>query len=308
MRKWTVHCPGCKADWVFEWGHVDIDRECLACPQKDCETIVTDVNRAEVLNSGRWVATNPEADPEIVSFHMNQLQSPLTTLKTVFRAYRQAERNGELREFFADRMGLEDEIELDTFDVQDDDRLRVFDERPFDVPDIYACLTDVQGNRLEAMWITWKAKTDEFYVERMLRIDRTQDDDAAWDEWRAQVDAEAYQDIVFVDAAFEPNTVVAQLQRVAAGELMMHRSDKTCRFRAIRGMSPSFDMLIPRGFVQGGSIFLLSVDEAKMTFRGSVGLGQDTVVEARAKRFREPDVFRETHPRPFPKHARARCG
>lgn len=95
QRKWFIPCPCCGVEITWEWEtqskrdpnlkagitykldeNNELIESSIGYTCQECGGFFDDKNKDELINSGRYIATNPKADPERVSFYMNALIAP----------------------------------------------------------------------------------------------------------------------------------------------------------------------------------------------------------------------------------------
>ena len=79
QRYYHVPCPHCGHYQVLRWRNVIFDPKNLTeavykCEK--CEAIWHDYQKEQILRQGKWIATNPNGNPGVVSFHLSSLYSP----------------------------------------------------------------------------------------------------------------------------------------------------------------------------------------------------------------------------------------
>ena len=86
QRYYQVPCHLCGAFFKLEWKQIkwpaidDLEKirnnTWLECPH--CAGRIEEKAKSKILASGRWIAENPEANPDTRSYHLNELYSPIT--------------------------------------------------------------------------------------------------------------------------------------------------------------------------------------------------------------------------------------
>src|SRR6185295_4062628 len=179
-RRYYVPCPACGHMHTFQWKNVrfdDHDPETarLVCPS--CEHAINDSERVAILGKGEWRAEKPtRRDRTIVSFHLWEAYSPLSSLTAIvktFLAAREKQKQGDPSE-----MHTWQNTTLGEPHSPDKGRgvephgllLRrepVTDE--FQVPGGACCLTmgvDVQDDRLETFVYAWGPGEESWLIDR----------------------------------------------------------------------------------------------------------------------------------------------
>lgn len=179
QRKYFVPCPACGHMHPFEWQHVkwtddDPITARLACPQ--CDYRISDVERVAILSRGEWRPTHPKRrDKSIVSFHLWECYSPLSSLSEIvnnFLSAREKQKAGDPSEMHTwqnTTLGephARHKIEIDTNTLL----LRREAVLPeIDVPEGACCLTmgvDVQDDRLELLVVGWGPGEESWLIDR----------------------------------------------------------------------------------------------------------------------------------------------
>jgi phage terminase large subunit GpA-like protein len=86
QRLYMLPCPLCGSMFALEWEHIhwpetkDTERirkeTTLQCPH--CNGHIAEKHKATMLQHGQWQAQNPQAPPEVRSYHLSELYSPWT--------------------------------------------------------------------------------------------------------------------------------------------------------------------------------------------------------------------------------------
>lgn len=193
QRYFQVPCPGCGAFFAYTWAQVrwvddDPATARLHCPH--CDHGLDDVERVAVLGRGQWVATQPDRrDRSIVSFHVWEAYSPLSSLGAIVTAFLQAradQKHGDPSTMHTwENTTLGEPIEPDRGEGVEPHALLVRRE-PFaaPVPDGACLLTmgvDVQDDRLELLVVGWGPGEESWVVDR----DTLAGDTSQPDPWSA---------------------------------------------------------------------------------------------------------------------------
>jgi phage terminase large subunit GpA-like protein len=179
-RYYYVPCPGCGHMDRIRWRNLHFDDHDpttarLVCAE--CRVQWGDVERIASLARGEWRAEKPDrADRRIVSFHLWEGYSPLSSLREIVRTFlaaRQAQREGDRSVMHAwQNTTLGEPVEVDAGDGIEPHVLLLRREQypeDIDVPAGACCLTagvDVQDDRLEALVIGWGAGEESWLVDR----------------------------------------------------------------------------------------------------------------------------------------------
>ncbi|MGH9390952.1 MAG: phage terminase large subunit family protein, partial [Vicinamibacteria bacterium] len=180
QRRFYVPCPKCHYMHPFLWKNVrwkdkDPLTARLHCPS--CDYAIDEAERVAILTLGEWRAEHPErADPSIVSFHLWEAYSPLSSLAEIvsgFLAAMKAKDDGSdaslLHTWINTTLG--EPIEPYEGEGMKPDTLleRCEDYGDVEAPAGVACLTtgvDVQDDRLEALIVGWGPGEESWLVDR----------------------------------------------------------------------------------------------------------------------------------------------
>lgn len=80
QRKYYVPCPHCDFYQVLVWERIKWERDkpytahyvCI-----NCEAKIEEHHKGDMLEKGKWIAENKDADPKVAGFHISTLYSPL---------------------------------------------------------------------------------------------------------------------------------------------------------------------------------------------------------------------------------------
>jgi phage terminase large subunit GpA-like protein len=180
QRRYHVPCPHCGHMHALEWKQVrwtehDPQTARLHCPA--CDYAIDDAERVAILARGEWRSSTPHrADPSIVSFHMWEAYSPLSSLREIVGSFlraREMQKTGDKSEMHTwQNTTLGEPIEPDQGEGVETSVLlmrREAVETEIDVPAGACCLTmgvDVQDDRLEALVIGWGPGEESWILDR----------------------------------------------------------------------------------------------------------------------------------------------
>ncbi|MBN2204297.1 MAG: phage terminase large subunit family protein, partial [Thermoleophilia bacterium] len=202
QRRYFVPCPQCGEFLAYEWrnvrwngpsvkptdpdnlGHVwkanDDPRSArIHCPH--CGHGIDDAERVAILSHGEWRPTAERTEPSIVSFHLWEAYSPLSSLAEIVagflraRALQKAGDSAEMHTWQNTTLG--EPIEPDKGEGVEPHVLLMRREEVgpeveggrIDVPEGGACLTmgvDVQDDRLELLVTGWGVGEESWLVDR----------------------------------------------------------------------------------------------------------------------------------------------
>lgn len=180
QRRYHVPCPSCGVMHPFEWKQVrwtddDPKTARLHCPA--CDYAIDDAERVAILAHGQWIPDAPErADKTVVSFHVWEAYSPLSSLAEIVTSFlraRAAQKAGDRSEMHTwQNTTLGEAIELDQGDGVEPHVLLLRREayaEGIDIPAGGCVLTmgvDTQDDRLEALVIAWGPGEESWIVDR----------------------------------------------------------------------------------------------------------------------------------------------
>lgn len=197
QRRYFVPCPACEHMHPYEWanvlwdgpsvrpmdpgarGHVwkatpDPLSARLHCPA--CGYGISEAERVALLSKGEWRATAPRQEPAIVSFHLWEAYSPLSSLAEIVSGFlraREAQKAGDRSEMHTwQNTTLGEPIEPDAGDgVEPHVLLMRRESFEHEVPSGACCLTmgvDVQDDRLEALVYGWGPGEESWILDRQV--------------------------------------------------------------------------------------------------------------------------------------------
>jgi phage terminase large subunit GpA-like protein len=184
QRRYYVPCPGCGVFHPYEWKNVRWDPETndprtarLVCPA--CGYQIDEAERVALLSLGEWRSEAAATDPSVISFHMWEAYSPLSTLSAIVRGFldaRAAQKAGDRSKMHTwQNTTLGEPIEPDVGVGLESHTLLIrregVDLWPADVqaPLGVGCITmgvDTQDDRLEVLAIGWGVKEESWVLSR----------------------------------------------------------------------------------------------------------------------------------------------
>jgi phage terminase large subunit GpA-like protein len=193
QRRYYVPCPSCGHMHALQWANVkwqndDPRTALLHCPA--CDYGIGEAERVAILSRGEWRAEATEpGDPAIVSFHLWEAYSPLSSLAEIvsgFMRARELQKAGDKSEMHTwQNTTLGEPIEPDAGEGVESHVLLMRREeygsdaegRYVDMPGGACCLTmgvDVQDDRLEVLVIGWGPGEESWIVDRQTLSGDTQ--------------------------------------------------------------------------------------------------------------------------------------
>lgn len=177
QRRYQVPCPSCGTFHAYEWANVkwrdgDPMTARLECPA--CRYLIDEAERVAILAKGQWVATNPTPSLGVISFHLWEAYSPLSTLSAIvagFLSARADQKAGNKEPMHTwQNTTLGEPVEPDQGDGVESTALYMRREAfAADVPDGACLLTmgvDVQDDRLELLVVGWGPGEESWIVDR----------------------------------------------------------------------------------------------------------------------------------------------
>lgn len=182
QRKFHVPCPGCGEFHAYEWRNVkfedhDPNTARLECPA--CKYRISEAERVALLTRGEWRAEHPErTDASIVSFHVWEAYSPLSSLAEIVKGFLRArtlQKAGDRAEMHTwQNLTLGEPTEPDFGDGVEPHALLLRREAydgEIDCPEGVAVLTagiDTQDDRLEGLVLGWGPGEECWIVDRFV--------------------------------------------------------------------------------------------------------------------------------------------
>ena len=179
QRRYYVPCPKCEYKHPYRWRNVkwineDPSTARLHCPK--CDHPITDAERVGALLEGEWRPDNPgRREKEIVSFHLWEAYSPLSSLSTIVSSFltaRAAQKAGDasLMHTF-ENTTLGEAVKPDAGEgVEASTLIARREAYSAPAPAGVACITmgvDTQDDRLEALVIGWGPGEESWILDRM---------------------------------------------------------------------------------------------------------------------------------------------
>jgi len=178
QRRYYVPCPACGHMHPFEWRNVrwtkDDPRSArVHCPS--CDHGIGEAERVAILAKGEWRAETERDEPTIISFHLWEAYSPLSSLTEIVAGFlraRELQKAGDASEMHTwQNTTLGEPVELDAGDGAEPHVLLMRREEygDLDLPADACCLTmgvDVQDDRLELLVVGWGPGEESWLVDR----------------------------------------------------------------------------------------------------------------------------------------------
>lgn len=183
QRRYFVPCPACGEMHPFEWRNVkwlaeDPRTARLHCPT--CDHGINDAERVAILSRGEWRPTAERREANLISFHLWEAYSPLSSLAEVVNGFlraRELQKAGDRSEIHTwQNTTLGEPVEPDDGDGVEPHVLLMRREGrdtwgEADIPAGAACITmgvDVQDDRLELLVCGWGPGEESWLVDRQV--------------------------------------------------------------------------------------------------------------------------------------------
>ena len=184
QRRYYVPCPACGCMHPFAWGGIrwtknDATTARLHCPA--CDYGIGDAERVAILARGEWRAEEERSEQSIVSFHLWEAYSPMSSLAEIVAGFlraRELQKAGDHSEMHTwQNTTLGEPVEPDAGEGVEPHVLLMRREEfgkdaagsEIDLPPDACCLTmgvDVQDDRLEILVFGWGPGEESWVVDR----------------------------------------------------------------------------------------------------------------------------------------------
>ncbi|ECF6833046.1 terminase [Salmonella enterica subsp. enterica] len=279
-RYWFV-THECGHEYKFEWEQVkfqfkqlengraipDSTTAKLMCPH--CNKEIDEHTRHQMVNNGRWIATNPNGEKGVVGFQCSRMISPLNTIEEMVSKYADALYSFNLQTFYNNELGEvyenEYEKELDIIQLEqtrdDSFNLHNIPEKALGI-----CIaTDQQLDRLESTVIAFDEKNvwvlgHEFFYSH----DCTKIEAPAWNE----LDKFCRQNFKTPSGRIIPTLAVfVDSSNGNATETVKRFTGRWAKYHPIKGSSSTTSPLFKKSTEAGYKLQILNVHEGKLTIR-----------------------------------------
>ena len=271
----------CGNEYTFEWEQVgfefkqldngrsipDSTTTRLLCP--GCNEVIDEHTRHQMVNTGRWIATNPMGEPGVVGYQISRMYSPLNTITEMVSKYADALYNFQLQTFYNNELGLpfEDEYskELDILQLES---LREDSFNLHNIPEsaLGICIAvDQQLSRNEATVLAFDEKN--VYVlahEFFYGHDCTKIECPAWNE----LDKFCRQEFSTASGRIVPTLAVfIDSGNGNATSTVKRFTSRWSKYHPIKGSSSTTGELFKLSTQGGYKLQILNVHEQKTTIR-----------------------------------------
>ncbi|HAS1685624.1 TPA: terminase [Enterobacter cloacae] len=283
-RYFVTH--SCGHEYIFEWEQVafefkylengraipDSTTTRLKCPC--CEQEIDEHTRHQMIDNGRWVATNPDGEPGVVGYQISRMYSPLNTITEMVSKFADALYNFNLQTFYNNELGLpyEDEYQKE-LDILQLESLREDEFNLHKIPEstLGICISvDQQIDRCEATILGFDEKN--IYVlghEFFYGHDVTKIESQAWKD----LDQFCRQDFRTVEGRLVPTLAVfVDSSNGNATDTVKKFTARWAKYHPIKGSSSTTGDLFKESTQAGYKLQILNVHDQKNTIRKLLNL------------------------------------
>lgn len=278
-RYWFV-THDCGHEYKFEWEQVqfkfkqldngraipDSTTAKLICP--NCKEEISEHKRHQMVDKGRWIATNPNGEKGVVGFGISRMYSPLGTIEEMTARYADALYNFNLQTFMNNELGeiYEDEYQKEV-DVIALEQHRDNSFNLHHIPDSALAIctsTDQQLDRLETTVIAFDEKNVWVLGHEIhYSHDCTKEEAPAWNE------LEKFLKQQFVTSTGRAIPTLANfIDSGNATQTVYRFCSRYSKFHAIKGAKSPNSELFKKSTTQGKQrIINLNGQQQKSTIR-----------------------------------------
>lgn len=277
-RYWFV-THDCGHEYKFEWEQVhfkfkqlengraipDSTTAKLICPH--CQEEISEHKRHQMVDKGRWIATNPNGEKGVVGFSISRMYSPLGTIEEMTARYADALYNFNLQTFMNNEMGevYEDEYqkEVDVIALEQH-RDNSFNLHKIPNSALAICTsTDQQLDRLETTVIAFDEKNVWVLGHEIhYSHDCTKEESPAWNE------LEKFLKQQFVTSTGRTIPTLANfIDSGNATQTVYRFCSRYSKFHAIKGSNSPTSELFKKSTTQGKRLINLNGQQQKTTIR-----------------------------------------
>ena len=277
-RYWFV-THDCGHEYKFEWEQVqfkfkqlsngraipDSTTAKLICPH--CKEEISEHKRHQMVDKGRWIATNPDGEKGVVGFGISRMYSPLGTIEDMTARYADALYNFNLQVFMNNEMGeiWEDEYQKEVDII----RLEQCRDDSFNLHNIpesalgICTATDQQLDRLETTVIAFDEKNVWVLGHEFHRsADCTKEESPAWNE----LEKFLKQQFKTPSGRVVP-TLACFIDSGNATQTVYRFTNRWSKFHPIKGSPSSTSDLFKKSSAGGQRLLVLNGQEQKSTIR-----------------------------------------
>lgn len=298
-RRYFITHP-CGHEYTFEWEQVafefktlengraipDSTTTRLLCPH--CNEEIDEHTRHQMIDGGRWIATNPDGEPGVVGYQISRMYSPLNSISEMVSKFADALYNFNLQTFYNNELGLpyEDEYQKE-LDILRLESLREDEFNLHRIPEstLGICISvDQQLDRCEASVLGFDENNiyvlghEFFYAHDCTKIEAT-----AWKD----LDQFCRQDFRSVDGRIVPTLAVfVDSSNGNATDTVKKFTARWAKYHPIKGSSSTTGDLFKTSTQAGYKLQILNVHEQKNNIRKLLNLMLSTEAENAPVRLR----------------------
>jgi len=276
----------CGHEYTFEWEQVafkfkqlengrsipDSITTHLVCPH--CQKEIDEHTRHQMVDNGRWIATNPDGEPGVVGYQISRMYSPLNTITEMVSKFADALYNFNLQTFYNNELGLpyEDEYQKE-LDILQLESLREDEFNLHKIPEstLGICIAvDQQLDRLESTVLAFDEKNifvlgHEFFYSH----DCTKIEAPAWKD----LDTFCRQDFSTVSGRTVPTLAVfVDSSNGNATDTVKKFTARWAKYHPVKGSSSTTGDLFKTSTQAGYQLQMLNVHDQKNTIRKLLNL------------------------------------
>lgn len=277
-RYWFV-THDCGHEYKFEWEQVhfkfkqlengraipDSTTAKLICPH--CQEEISEHKRHQMVDKGRWIATNPDCEKGVVGFGISRMYSPLGTIEEMTARYADAYYNFNLQTFMNNEMGeiwedeYQKEVDIIQLEQHRDDSFNLYN-----IPESALAIctsTDQQLDRLETTVIAFDEKNVWVLHHEITRShDCTKEEAPAWNE----LEKFLKQQFKSPSGRVVP-TLACFVDSGNATQTVYRFCSRWSKLHAIKGSNSPTSDLFKKSSTQGKQLINLNGQQQKTTIR-----------------------------------------
>ncbi|MGR2854761.1 terminase [Erwinia sp. 1181_3] len=280
QRRWHV-THTCGHEYTFEWEQVsfkfkqiennraipDSATTKLLCPH--CNQEIDEHTRHQMVNAGRWIATNPDGEKGVVGYQISRMYSPLGTIEEMVSRYADALYTFNLQTFFNNELGeiyeneYEKELDVIALEQSRDDSINLHNIPEESLGIVIA--VDQQLDRLEATVLAFDEKNAWVIAhEFVYGHDCTKIESPAW----ANLDKFCRQQFNTPSGRTIPTLAVfVDSSNGNATETVKRFTNRWVKYHPIKGSSSTTSPLFKKSTEAGYKLQILNVHEGKLAIR-----------------------------------------
>ena len=294
QRKYHVACPHCDGMQELYWQNIKWSKDANKVPRPEtavymcehCAGVITESDKLEMLQHGKWVATKPDNNYRDTrrSYHISSLYSPWESWANLVQKWLDAQQDPHLLKTFINT-ALGECWDEETNRVDMNDLRKKAEEYPLrQLPNgalIATCGVDVQDNRLEAViWAFGKDGQESWVIDYQVFFGDPASPKlwAELDEWLLQeLDHESGSRVnlsaVAIDTGGHHTQMVYDFCRLRKHRHVIAIKGQSTRNRPVIGRPTNQDISIGGKTIRGGvQLWPVGSDTAKSVWYGRFGI------------------------------------